>query len=172
VRSISPDPKATGSISLNPKVAGSVSLDPKVMGSVSPDLEVVGFISPDPLGAVTVEGWGYVYLSLSSSMAICDLSDYWGLGGIYIPFPFLSKGNLPLLPHLSMSKVEQELSLPPLLTSSVQANPLISPSILEEKGSQTRLESSSIDFPTLKSTWFMFWLVVVFITLGAWFLAG
>ena len=57
------------------------------------------------------------------------------------------------------------LSLPPLLTSSPQANPLISPSILEGKRSKTRLESSSIDSPTQKSTWFMFWPAVVLLLL-------
>ena len=142
-----------------------------VAGSVSPDHEATGFISPDPLSAVTVESWGYIYLFLSSPTAIYDLSDRWGLG-VYIPFPFIPNGNLPLLPHLSTSKAEQEFLLPPLLTSSPQANPLISPSILEEKWSQTRLESSSINFPNLKSTWFTFWPAVVFVTLGAWLLAG
>ena len=102
-----------------------------------------------------------------------DLSDRWGLG-VFIPFPFLPNGCLPLLPHSSSSKTERSLSLsfPPLVTLSPQANPLISPSILERKGLKTRLESSSIDFSTQKSTWFIFWPVVVFVTLGAWLLAS
>ena len=61
--------------SLDPLVAGSSSPDPLVAGSISPDLEATGFISPDPLGAVSVEGLGYIYLSLSFSMAIYDSSD-------------------------------------------------------------------------------------------------
>ena len=95
-----------------------------------------------------------------------DLSDRWGLG-VFIPFPFLPNGCLPLLPHSSSSKTVRSLSLPPLLTLSPQANSLISPSILERKGSKTRLESSSIDSQTQKSTWFMFWPTVVFVTLRA-----
>ena len=85
-----------------------------------------------------------------------DLSDRGGLGGIYtLPLPpqWLSASSF------SLQHVQNRagaLSLPSLLTSSPQANPLISPSILKEKGSQTRLESSSINFPTLKSTWFTF----------------
>ena len=110
-------------------------------------------ISPALLGAVSVEGWGYIYLSLSSPTAISNSSDRWGWGYIYT-FPFLLNRTSSLLPHFSIPKTKQELclSLNPLLTSSPQANPLISPSILEEKGSQTRLESSSIDSQTLKST--------------------
>ena len=46
------------------------------------------------------------------------------------------------------------------------------PLILEGKGSKTQLESSSIDYSTLKSIWFTFWSAVVFITLGALLLAG
>ena len=81
------------------------------MGSVLPDLEAAGFISPKPLGELTVEGWGYIYLSLSSSTAIYDLSDRWGLG-VYIPFPFLpNKKTCSLLPHSSMPKIEQKPSL-------------------------------------------------------------
>ena len=101
-----------------------------------------------------------------------DLSDHWGLGGIYtLPFPpqwlFFSFSSLQLAQNRKGA-----LSLPPLLTLSPQANLLISPSILERKGSKTRLESSSIDSLTQRSTWFMFWLAVVFVTLGAWLLAG
>ena len=36
--------------------------------------------------------------------------DRWELG-VYIPFPFLPNGYLPLLPHFSTLKTEQELSL-------------------------------------------------------------
>ena len=40
----------------------------------------------------------------------CDLSDRWGLGGIYtLPLP--PNGSLPLLPHSSSSKTERSLSL-------------------------------------------------------------
>ena len=35
-----------------------------------------------------------------------DLSDRWGLG-VFIPFPFLPNGSLPLLPHFSSSKIER-----------------------------------------------------------------
>ena len=52
--------------------------------------------------------------------------DRWGLG-VYIPFPFVPNGYLPLLPHFSMSKTEHELFL--------------SPSIVDLKPS-----SKSIDF--------------------------
>ena len=93
-----------------------------------------------------------------------DLNDRWGLG-VFIPFPFLPNGSLPLLPYSSSSKIERGLSLPPLLTSSPQVNPLIFPSILEGKRSKTRLKSSSIDPPTQKSIWFTFWPAVVFVTL-------
>ena len=71
--------------------AGFVSPDHLVVGFVSPDLEAAGFVSPDPVGAVSIEGWGYIYLSLSSPMAICDSSDHLGVGGIYT-FPFLPNG--------------------------------------------------------------------------------
>ena len=71
-----------------------------------------------------------------------------GLGGIYtLPLPsqryYASSSSLQHTKNRAWA-----LSLPPLLTSSPQANPLISPLILEKKGSQTQLESSSIDFPT------------------------
>ena len=55
-----------------------------------------------------------------------DLSDRWGLG-VFIPFPFLPNGSLPLLPHFSSSKIER--------TS-------LSPSIVDLEPS-----SKSIDFP-------------------------
>jgi hypothetical protein len=61
---------------------------------------------------------------------------------------------------------------PPLVTLSSQASPLISPSIFERKRSQKWLESRSTDSQSLKSTWFMFWLVVVFVTVEACLLAG
>ena len=51
-------------------------------------------------------------------------------------------------------------------------SPLISPSIFERKRSQIQLESKSFDSPTQKSTWFTFWPVVVFITIGALLLAS
>ena len=93
--------------------------------------------------------------------------------GVFILFPFLPT-SLPFFPNGSVRpKTEKCSSLsPPLVTLSSQASPLISPSILERKMSQTRLESRSFDFPTQKSTWFTFWSVVVFITLGALLLAG
>ena len=100
-----------------------------------------------------------------------DLSDRWGLG-VFIPFPFLPNGTLHLLSHSRSSKTESSPSLLPLVTLSPQANPLIFPSILERKWSKTRLKSSSINFSTQKSTWFTFWPAVVFVTLGAWLLAG
>ena len=34
-----------------------------------------------------------------------DLSDRWGLG-VFIPFPFIPDGTLPLLPHFSTPKTE------------------------------------------------------------------
>ena len=41
-----------------------------------------------------------------------DLSDRWGLGGIYtLPLP--PNGSLPLLPHSSSSKTERSLFLSP-----------------------------------------------------------
>ena len=101
-----------------------------------------------------------------------DSSDRWELGGIYT-FPLSPQwysASSSSLQHAQNRK--GALSLPPLVTLSPQANPLISPSILERKGSKTRLESSSTDFPTLKSIWFVFWPTVVFVTLGAWLLAG
>ena len=101
-----------------------------------------------------------------------DSSDHWGLGGIYtLSFP-PQRFSVSSFSLQHAQNRAGALSLPPLLTSSPQANPLISLSILKGKGSKTRLESSSIDSPTLKSTWFKFWLVVVFVTLGAWLLAG
>ena len=85
-----------------------------------------------------------------------DLSDRWGLG-VFIPFPFLPNSSLPLLPHFSTPKIEQELSLSPSIVDLKPPSKSIDfPIILEGKGSKTRLESSSIDSLTLKSTWFTF----------------
>ena len=100
----------------------------------------------------------------------------WPLGarGIYtLPLPsqryFASSSSLQ---HAQNRAGALSLSLPPLLTSSPQANLLISPSILEGKGFKNRLESSSIDSPTLKSTWLTFWPAIVFVILGAWLLSS
>ena len=96
-----------------------------------------------------------------------------GIGDIYT-FPPSSPMSL-FLPQLFSSwenrKVLFSLS-PPLVTLSSQASPLIFPSIIERKRCQTQLESRSTDFQTLKSIQFTFWLAVVFVTLGAWLLAG
>ena len=54
---------------------GSVSPDLESKGFVSPDLEAIGSNSSDLLGAVSIMGWWYIYISLSSPMAIYDLSD-------------------------------------------------------------------------------------------------
>ena len=143
------------------------------MGFVSPDLEAAGFVSPDLLGAVSVVGWGYIYLFFSSPTAIYDLSDRWGLGGIYT-FPLPPNGNL--LSSSSLQHVQNRAGALSLSHSIIDlktpSKSIDFPIILEGKGSKTRLESSSIDSPTLKSTWFMFWLAIVFVTLGAWLLAG
>ena len=98
----------------------------------------------------------------------------WLLGlGVLIPFPFLPNVSLLSPTHSARPRTEECPSLsPPLVTLSSQAFPLIYPSILERKRSQTWLESRSFDSPTQKSTWFTFWPVVVFITLGALLLAG
>ena len=56
-----------------------------------------------------------------------DLSDCWGKR-VFIPFPFLPNGSLPLLPYSSSSKTERSLSL----SSSI---------------SDLELSSKSIDFP-------------------------
>ena len=103
-----------------------------------------------------------------------DLSDRWGWGGIYTLPPQRLSSSFCSFQLIQNRKWALSLSpsLPPLVILSPQANPLISPSILEKKGSKTRLESSSIDFQTLKSTWFTFWPAVVFVTLGAWLIAG
>ena len=78
-----------------------------------------------------------------------DLSDHWGLGGIYtIPLP---PQRLSLLPQPFISCRNRKLLLslsPPLVTLSSQASPLISSSILERKRCQTRLESKSTDSQT------------------------
>ena len=86
-------------------------------------------------GTAALEPWHYR-----------DLSDRWGLG-VFIPFLFLPNGYLLPPAYSSTPKTEKEppLSLPPLVTLSPQANPLISPSIIERKGSKTRLKSSSIE---------------------------
>ena len=93
--------------------------------------------------------------------------------GVFILFPFVSNVSL-FFPNGSIRpKTEKCSSLsPPLVTLSSQASPLIFYQSLREKRSQTRLESRSLDFPTQKSTWFMFWLAVVFITLWPLLLAG
>ena len=94
-----------------------------------------------------------------------------GAGGIYT-FPFLSNVSLLSLNRLVRPRTKKCSSLsPPLVNLSSQASPLIFPLILERKRCQTRLESRSTDFQTLKSTWFTFWPAVVFVTLGAWLLA-
>jgi hypothetical protein len=91
-------------------------------------------------------------------------------GGIYT-FPCPPQPSL-LLQRFTWLKIDQSSSL--FLywhTLSSQATPLISPSILERKGVKTRLESSSTDSQSQKSIWFTFWPTVVFVTLGALFLA-
>ena len=101
-----------------------------------------------------------------------DLSDRWGWGGIYthpLPPQWISSSFCSF--QLIQNK-KGALSLPPLVTLSPQANLLISPSILEWKGSKTWLKSSSIDSSTQKSTWFTFWSAVVSVTLGALLLDG
>jgi hypothetical protein len=57
-------------------------------------------------------------------------------------------------------------------SSSSQVFLVISPSKLDRKGSKTRLERRSMDSQSLKSIWFTFWPAVVFVTFGAWLLAG
>ena len=79
----------------------------------------------------------------------------WSLGarGIYtFPLPLQHLSSLSeLFSSPNNRKVLISLS-PPLVTLSSQASPLISPSILERKRFQTRLESRSTDSQSLKST--------------------
>ena len=97
----------------------------------------------------------------------------WPLGlEVFIPFPSSSNGS-PSSPTVQFVEEHKSALLsPPLVTLSSQASPLIFPSIIERKWSQTWLESRSFHSPTIKSTWFTFWPAVVFVTLGAWLLAG
>ena len=89
-----------------------------------------------------------------------DLSDRWGLGGIY---------TLPLPPQqlsASSSSLQHAQNRVGALSPSIvdlkpPSKSIDFPSIFEGKGSKTRLESSSIYSPTLKSTWFTFWSVVI-----------
>ena len=100
-----------------------------------------------------------------------DLSERWKARGcLYFSHPLQCLSLLPTV-QFDQNIAECSSPSPPLVTLSSQASPLISPSIIERKRSQTRLESRSTDFPTLKSIWFTFWPVVVFITLGALLLA-
>ena len=101
-----------------------------------------------------------------------DLSDRWGWGYLYLsPFSPTSLFSLPLI-HLIQEQKSALLSLLHWWPWAPKHSPLIFPSILERKRSQTQLESRSFDSPTQKSTWFTFWPAVVFITLGALLLAG
>ena len=102
-----------------------------------------------------------------------DLSDHWGWGDLYLSLP--SQRHSSLSHSFSSSKNRRvlfSLSLLHWWPWAPKHSPLISPSILERKRSQTQLESRSFDSPTQKSTWFTFWLAGVFVTLGAWLLAS
>ena len=102
----------------------------------------------------------------------------WATALPWLKWPLGARGYLYLSPSsptslsasltVQFKQKQKSASLsPPLVTLSSQGSLLISPSILKRKRCQTRLESRSTNSQTLKSTWFMFWPAVVFVTLGA-----
>ena len=85
--------------------------------------------------------------------ALLHLSNRWEAGG-YLYFSLSSITALSSSPMVQIDENQQVFisSLLHWCTLNSQAFPLISPSILERKRCQTRLESRSTDFQTLKST--------------------
>ena len=98
-----------------------------------------------------------------------DLSDHWDLGRYLYLFPslttvfFLAQSFRPMLFGSALV-----LSLLHWCPKALKLSLMISPSILERKRCQTRLESRFTDSPTQKSTWFSFdrWLCLLLLELA------